>query len=136
MKLAICSGWQASVITGNCGNGFTADVLKAHLTIINSELDVAPCSDLLQAMCGKLLLKTSGRPVLTEIDSKLPLSGPRKQLVELLCLGQWFCPRCTLQAVPSSLRKKNCEWARIRNSEGMAVLRASVGRASCVEDDA
>ena len=74
------SRWIASVIAGNGGNGFTADVLKAHLTIINGEIDVAPRSDLLQAMCGRLLLKTSGRPVLAEIDSRLPLSRPRKQL--------------------------------------------------------
>ena len=73
MKPAIRSGWKASVIAGNSGNGFTADVLKAHLTIINREIDIAPCYDLLQAMCGMLLMKTSGRPVLTEVDSKLPL---------------------------------------------------------------
>ena len=78
------SRWIASVIAGNCGNCFTADVLKAHLTIINGKIDIAHSSDLLQAMCGKLLMKTSGRPVPTEIDLKLPLSGPHKQLVELL----------------------------------------------------
>ena len=68
-------------------------MLKAHLTIINSEIDVAHRSDLLQAICGKLLMKTSGRPVLTEIDSKLPLSGPRSQLVELL-LGYMEAESC------------------------------------------
>ena len=66
--MAIRSDWKASVIAGNSGNGFTADVLKAHLTIINGEVDLAHRSDLLQAMCGKLPMKTSGRPVLTEID--------------------------------------------------------------------
>ena len=38
MKPAICSDWKASVIAGNGGNGFTADVLKAHLTIIKARL--------------------------------------------------------------------------------------------------
>ena len=76
MKPAILSDWKASVIAGNCGNSFKADMLKAHLTIISSKVDRAHCYNLLQAMCGKLLMKTSGRPVLTKIDSKLPLAGP------------------------------------------------------------
>ena len=36
MKTATSSNWKASVIAGTCGNSFTADVLKAHLTIFNS----------------------------------------------------------------------------------------------------
>ena len=44
MKQAIRSDWKASVIAGNSGNGFTADLLKAHLTIINCEIHVQPAA--------------------------------------------------------------------------------------------
>ena len=44
MSPVISKLWIASVITGFSCNCFTAEVLKAHLTIINSEIEKIPCS--------------------------------------------------------------------------------------------
>ena len=62
MSAVIRERWIASVIAGFSGNGFTAEVLKAHLTIINGEIDEIPRSELLQAECSKSLLKETGKP--------------------------------------------------------------------------
>ena len=59
-------------------------MLKAHLTIINSEIDEIPRSELLQAECSKLLLKETGKSVLDDINALLPVSWTSNQLVQLL----------------------------------------------------
>ena len=84
MSPVIRERWIASVIAGFSGNGFTAEVLKAHLTIINGEIDEIPRSELLQAECSKSLLKETGKPVLADINARLPVSRTRTQLVQLL----------------------------------------------------
>ena len=84
MSPVIRERWIASVIAGFIGNSFTAKVLKAHLTIINSEIDKIPRSELLQEECSKSLLKEAGKPVLADVNARLPVSWTRTQLVQLL----------------------------------------------------